>query len=283
MNTLKTALLLGTLSGLLLLGGELIGGRNGLYIALAIAVAMNFFGYFFSDKLALSMYSAEPVTSTENSQVYARVFPLVQSLTQRMGLPMPKLWLIPDESPNAFATGRNPEHASVAFTAGILKLMNDRELEGVVAHELGHVKNRDILTSSVAATIAAAITVIARMALWFGGGGRDDEEERSPWAAIMMLILAPIAAMLIQMAISRTREYAADQTSAEVTHNPNELISALSKLETWSKRIPMSDVNPATAHLFIVKPFSGQSFMRMFSTHPATEDRIARLQALQRQ
>jgi len=283
MNTLKTALLLGTLSGLLLLGGELIGGRNGLYIALAIAVAMNFFGYFFSDKLALSMYSAEPVTSTENSQVYARVFPLVQSLTRRMGLPMPKLWLIPDESPNAFATGRNPEHASVAFTAGILKLMNDRELEGVVAHELGHVKNRDILTSSVAATIAAAITVIARMALWFGGGGRDDEEERSPWAAIMMLILAPIAAMLIQMAISRTREYAADQTSAEVTHNPNELISALSKLETWSKRIPMSDVNPATAHLFIVKPFSGQSFMRMFSTHPATEDRIARLQALQRQ
>jgi heat shock protein HtpX len=281
MNGLKTALLLGTLSGLLLFGGELIGGRNGLYIALAIAVAMNFFGYFFSDKLALSMYSAEPVTPTENSQVYARVFPLVQSLTQRMGLPMPKLWLIPDESPNAFATGRNPEHASVAFTAGILKLMNDQELEGVVAHELGHVKNRDILTSSVAATIAAAITLVARMALWFGGG-RDDEEDRSPWAAIMMLILAPIAAMLIQMAISRTREYAADQTSAEVTHNPNDLISALGKLETWSKRIPMSDVNPATAHLFIIKPFSGQSFMRMFSTHPSTEDRIARLQGLQR-
>jgi heat shock protein HtpX len=278
MNGLKTALLLGTLSGLLLLGGELIGGHNGLYIALAIAVAMNFFGYFLSDKLALSMYSAQPVTSTENSQVYARVFPLVQSLTQRMGLPMPRLWLIPDESPNAFATGRNPEHASVAFTAGILKLMNDQELEGVVAHELGHVKNRDILTSSVAATIAAAITLVARMALWFGG--RDDEEERSPWAAIMMLILAPIAAMLIQMAISRTREYAADQTSAEVTHNPNELIAALNKLETWSKRIPMSDVNPATAHLFIIKPFSGQSFMRLFSTHPSTEDRIARLQAL---
>jgi len=199
-----------------------------------------------------------------------------------MGLPMPKLWLIQDESPNAFATGRNPEHASVAFTAGILKLMEDHELEGVVAHELGHVKNRDILTSSVAATIAAAITMVARMALWFGGGSRDDEEERSPWAGIMMLILAPIAAMLIQMAISRTREYAADQTSAEVTHNPNELIRALEKLEVWSKRIPMSDVNPATAHLFIVKPFSGQSFMRMFSTHPATEDRIARLQVLQR-
>jgi heat shock protein HtpX len=282
MNGLKTALLLGTLSGLLLLGGEMIGGRNGLYTALALAVAMNFFGYFFSDKIALAMYSAQPVTPTENSDAYARVFPIVQSLTQRMGLPMPKLWLIPDESPNAFATGRNPEHASVAFTTGILKIMNDQELEGVVAHELGHVKNRDILTSSVAATIAAAITMVARMALWFGGGSRDDDENRSPWASLLMLILAPIAAMLIQMAISRTREYAADETSAEVTRNPNELIRALEKLEVWSKRIPMSDVNPATAHMFIVKPFTGQSFMRLFSTHPPTEERIARLQALQR-
>jgi heat shock protein HtpX len=266
---------------LLLAGGEMFGGRNGLYIALAIAVAMNFFGYFFSDKLALSMYSAQPVTPTENPEVYARVFPMVQSLTQRMGLPMPKLWLIPDESPNAFATGRDEKHASVAFTAGVLRLMNDQELEGVVAHELGHVKNRDILTSSVAATIAAAITVLARMAFWFGGGRRsDDEEGGSPWAGLIMLIVAPIAAMLIQMAISRTREYAADETSAQVTHNPNELISALGKLESWSKRIPMADVNPATAHLFIIKPFSGQSMMRMFSTHPSTEDRIARLQAM---
>ena len=279
MNALKTALLLGILSGLLLAGGEMFGGRNGLYTALAIAVAMNFFGYFFSDKMALSMYSAQPVTPTENPQVYSRVFPLVQSLTQRMGLPMPKLWLIPDDSPNAFATGRNPEHASVAFTAGVLQLMNDSELEGVVAHELGHVKNRDILTSSVAATIAAAITFLARMAFWFGGR-RDDEEGGSPWAGLVMLILAPIAAMLIQMAISRTREYAADETSAEVTHNPNELISALSKLDTWSKRIPMADVNPATAHLFIIKPFSGESMMRLFSTHPSTADRIARLQAM---
>jgi heat shock protein HtpX len=281
MNGLKTVLLLGILSGLLLAGGEMFGGRNGLYIALAIAVAMNFFGYFFSDKLALSMYSAQPVTPTENPEVYARVFPMVQSLTQRMGLPMPKLWLIPDESPNAFATGRDEKHASVAFTAGVLRLMNDQELEGVVAHELGHVKNRDILTSSVAATIAAAITVLARMAFWFGGGRRsDDEEGGSPWAGLIMLIVAPIAAMLIQMAISRTREYAADETSAQVTHNPNELISALGKLESWSKRIPMADVNPATAHLFIIKPFSGQSMMRMFSTHPSTEDRIARLQAM---
>jgi heat shock protein HtpX len=279
MNGLKTVLLLGILSGLLLAGGEMLGGRSGLYIALMIAVAMNFFGYFFSDKLALSMYSAQPVTPAENSQVYARVFPIVQSLTQRMGLPMPKLWLIADESPNAFATGRNPEHASVAFTAGVLQLMNDAELEGVVAHELGHVKNRDILTSSVAATLAAAITFLARMAFFFGGR-RSDDEEGSPWAGLVMLIVAPIAAMLIQMAISRTREYAADETSAHVTHNPNELISALNKLDTWSKRIPMADVNPATAHLFIIKPFSGQSMMRMFSTHPSTEDRIARLQAM---
>jgi heat shock protein HtpX len=279
MNGLKTVLLLGILSGLLLAGGEMLGGRNGLVIALMIAVAMNFFGYFFSDKLALSMYSAQPVTPAENAEVYARVFPMVQSLTQRMGLPMPRLWLIADESPNAFATGRNPEHASVAFTAGVLRLMNDSELEGVVAHELGHVKNRDILTSSVAATLAAAITFLARMTFFFGGR-RDDDEEGSPWAGLVMLILAPIAAMLIQMAISRTREYAADETSASVTHNPNELISALGKLESWSKRIPMSDVNPATAHMFIIKPFSGQSMMRMFSTHPSTEDRIARLQAM---
>jgi heat shock protein HtpX len=280
MNGLKTVLLLGILSGLLLACGEMFGGRNGLYTALAIAVAMNFFGYFFSDKLALSMYSAQPVSPTENPEVYARVFPIVQSLTQRMGLPMPKLWLIPDESPNAFATGRDEKHASVAFTAGVLRLMNDAELEGVVAHELGHVKNRDILTSSVAATMAAAITVLARMAWIFGGRRSNDDEEGSPWGGLIMLIVAPIAAMLIQMAISRTREYAADETSARVTHNPNELISALGKLESWSKRIPMADVNPATAHLFIIKPFSGQSMMRLFSTHPSTEDRIARLQTM---
>jgi heat shock protein HtpX len=199
-----------------------------------------------------------------------------------MGIPMPKLWLIPDESPNAFATGRNPEHASVAFTAGVLRLMSDAELEGVVAHELGHVKNRDILTSSVAATIAAAITFLARMAFWFGGS-RDDEDNRgNAWAGLIMLILAPIAAMLIQMAISRTREYAADETSAKVTHNPDELIAALGKLENYSKRIPMTDVNPATAHLFIIKPFSGDTLMRMFSTHPSTKDRIARLEAMKR-
>jgi len=282
MNGLKTALLLGLLSGVLLFAGQALGGRQGLVTALVIAILMNFFGYFFSDKVALSMYSAQPVTPTENSAVYSRVFPIVQGLTQRMGLPMPKLWLIADESPNAFATGRNPQHASVAFTAGVLRLMNDPELEGVVAHELGHVANRDILTSSVAATIAAAITFLARFAFFFGGRRDDDEEGGGGWGGLIMLILAPFAAMLIQMAISRTREFAADETSAHVTHNPNELISALRKLENWSQKIPMSDVNPATAHLFIIKPFTGGGLTRMFSTHPSTEDRIARLQAMMR-
>jgi len=284
MNAIKTVILLGLLSGILLFAGDLIGGRQGLEIGLTLAIGMNFVGYFFSDKIALSMYSAQPVTPTENAEVYAKVFPIVQSLTMRMGLPMPRLWLIPEESPNAFATGRNPQHASVAFTEGILRLMNDRELEGVVAHELGHVKNRDILTSSIAAVLASAITFLGRMAFWFGMGNRDEErEEGGGWGALLMLILAPIAAMLIQMAISRTREYAADQTSAEVTHNPQELISALGKLETWSQRIPMVEATPATAHLFIVKPFTGQGvmqgLMRLFSTHPPTEDRIARLEA----
>lgn len=280
MNAVKTALLLGAMSGLLLFAGEMIGGEQGLIYGLGIAVVMNFVGYFFSEKIALSMYGAQPVTPTENPDVYARVFPLVQSLTMRMHLPMPKLWLIPEQSPNAFATGRNPNHASVAFTEGILGVMNDQELEGVVAHELGHVKNRDILTSSIAAVLASAITFIARMAFWFGVGGRDDEDNRGGgWGALLMLILAPIAAMLIQLAISRTREYAADRTSADVTRNPNELISALGKLENWRNRLPMNDANPSTAHMFIINPFKGQSLMKLFSTHPSTEDRIARLEA----
>ncbi|HZU28456.1 MAG TPA: zinc metalloprotease HtpX [Bryobacteraceae bacterium] len=279
MNAIKTTLLLGGLTGLLLFLGEIFGGRGGMTLGLLIAVVTNFVAYFFSDRIALATYSAQPVTATENPEVYARVFPLVQSLTQRMGLPMPRLWLIPEESPNAFATGRNPQHSSVAFTAGILRLMNNQELEGVVAHELGHVKNRDILTSSIAATVAGAITWLARMAFWFGGSSRDDED-RSPWAGLLMMILAPIAAAVIQMAISRTREYAADQTSAEVTHNPNELISALGKLETWSQRIPLADATPSTAHLFIVKPFSGGGLTNLFSTHPSTEDRIRRLEQM---
>ncbi|MEO8132191.1 MAG: M48 family metalloprotease, partial [Bryobacteraceae bacterium] len=235
MNGLKTALLLSALSGILVLGGGAIAGENGLYIGLGLAVLMNFFSYFFSDKIALASYSAQPVSPADNPQIYARVGPLVQNLASKMGLPMPKLWLIPDESPNAFATGRNPSHASVAFTYGILQVMDDRELEGVIAHELGHVLHHDILISSVAATIAAAITMLARMSFFFGD--RRDSENRG--GGLFMLIVAPIAAMLIQMAISRTREYSADGAAAKYTGGPAGLISALGKLEGWSKRIPM--------------------------------------------
>jgi heat shock protein HtpX len=279
MNGLKTALLLGILSALLLVGGQAFAGRQGLYMGLGIAFLMNFVGYFFSEKIALSMYSAKPVTETENAAVYRRLGPLVRNLTMQMGLPMPRLWLIAQPSPNAFATGRNPSHASVAVTAGLLELMDDRELEGVLAHELGHVLNRDILISSVAAMIAAAITMLARMTFFFGGRRDDEDRGGGAFGMLFMLILAPLAAMLIQMAISRTREYSADATSARVTGSPYGLISALRKLESYSKRIPM-DASPATAHMFIIKPFTGQSMMRLFSTHPDTEQRIARLQRL---
>ena len=208
-----------------------------------------------------------------------RVAPLVGRLAERMGIPMPKLWLITEDSPNAFATGRNPKHASVAFTTGILSLMEDSEIEGVVAHELGHVLHRDILISSVAATIASAITFLSRMVFFFGPRERDDDEGGSAWGGILMMILAPIAALLIQMAISRTREYDADEASAKYTGNPQELVSALQKLELYSHRIPM-DATPSTAHLFIVQPFTGEALQRLFSTHPSTQDRIARLRQM---
>ena len=282
MNALKTAVLLGLLSGLLVIGGGALMGRNGLYLGLGIAAVMNFASYFFSDKIALASYRAQPVTPEENPEVYRRVAPIVQGLAQRMNIPMPKLYVIPDESPNAFATGRNPNHASVAFTAGILQFMNDSEIEGVVAHELGHVLHRDILISSVAATLAGAITWLASMARWgmiFGGMQRDDEDRGGGIGAILMMLLAPIAAALIQMAISRSREYDADAASAKYVGSPYPLIGALEKLETYSKRIPM-DASPSTAHMFIIKPFTGQALMRLFSTHPPTEDRIARLQAM---
>jgi heat shock protein HtpX len=277
-NALKTALLLGLLSGVLLVGGEAIAGRQGLYYALGIAAVMNFGSYFFSEKLALMTYSAQPVTPEENPEVYRRVEPIVRGLTTRMGLPMPKLWLIPDSSPNAFATGRNPSHASVAFTEGVLQIMNDNEIEGVIAHELGHVLHRDILISSIAAMLAAAITFLARMSFFFGGS-RDEEDRGGGMGAILMMILAPIAAMLIQMAISRSREYDADAASAKYVGSPYPLINGLQKLEGWSKRIPL-DATPSTAHMFIIQPFTGESLMRLFSTHPSTEDRIARLQAM---
>jgi len=280
MNSLKTVLLLGLMSGILLFGGEALGGARGLQIGLMMAIGMNFFSYFFSDKIALMSYSAQAVTPMEEPEVYARLEPLVRGLTAKMGLPMPKLWIIPEESPNAFATGRDPQHASVAVTAGILRLMSDRELEGVIAHELGHVLHRDILISSVAATLASAITFLSRMAFFFGGS-RDDEEERgSAWAGILMMILAPIAAMLIQMAISRTREFSADAASAKYTGSPDGLIAALGKLEMGVQRVPMDDASPATAHMFILNPFRNGGLTRLFSTHPSTEERIARLEAM---
>jgi heat shock protein HtpX len=238
---------------------------------------MNFVSYFFSDKIALAMYRAQPVTRDQAPRLYS----IVERLTQRTGLPMPKIFVIPTESPNAFATGRNPQHASVAVTQGILGLLSDEELEGVLAHELGHVRNRDILISSVAATIAGAITVLARMGSWgamFGGYGSRDDRDRGGGGigALLMLILAPIAALLIQMAVSRSREYAADETGAHITGNPYALASALSKLEAYSRRVPMQ-ATPSTAHLFIIQPLVGVNFASLFSTHPPTAKRIERL------
>lgn len=272
-------MLLGLLSAILIVAGGAIAGQQGMAIGLLFAVGMNFFSYFFSEKMALSMYRAQPVTQEENPQVYARVFPMVQNLTEKMGLPMPRLWIIPDSSPNAFATGRNPAHSSVAMTQGLLGMMNDSELAGVLAHELGHVKHRDILISSVAATIAAALTHLTYVAMFFGGSRSDDDEDRSPYTGLLMMILAPLAAGLIQMAISRQREYAADAAAARYTGSPDGLIQALRKLERGIARVPM-DASPATAHMFIFPPgvFGGMS--RLFSTHPSMEDRIANLESV---
>ena len=276
MNAFKTTILLTGLTLLLVLSGEYFGGTDGALIAFAIAAATNFFSYFYSDKLALAMYRAQPVTREE----LPRAYEVVERLTAKAGIPMPRIYVIPTDSPNAFATGRNPQHASVAVTHGILGLLNDEELEGVLAHELGHVRNRDILTSSIAATIASAITWAAQMAFFFGGR-RDDDEGGNPIAALLMMLLAPIAAGLIQMAISRTREFSADAASAQYTGNPDELVSALRKLEAYSKRIPM-DVSPSMSHMYIIQPLSGKSLASLFSTHPPTEERIARLLSLRR-
>ncbi|MGE5206890.1 MAG: zinc metalloprotease HtpX [Chlamydiota bacterium] len=275
-NTFKTALLLTALTIFLLLIGQYFGGQNGLILALGFAVLMNFVSYFYSDKISLAMYRAKPVTRDELPRVYA----VVERLTQKIGLPMPKIYVIPTDSPNAFATGRNPSHASVAVTQGILELLNDEELEGVLAHELGHVRNRDILISSIAATLAGAITFIARMGYWaalFGGfGGRDDRDRGGGLGALLMIIVAPIAAMLIQLAVSRSREYEADSTGAHFTGNPYALASALRKLDAYSRRLPMA-ATPSTAHLFIVQPLLGMNFGSLFSTHPPIAKRIERL------
>lgn len=276
-NALKTALLLGLLTGFMILVGDWLGGQRGMVLALGLAAVMNFVSYFFSDKIALMTYRAQPVTREQ----LPRVYEVVERITQRQGLPMPKIYVIPTESPNAFATGRNPSHASVAVTQGILTLLDDEELEGVLAHELGHVRNRDILISSIAATLAGAITILARMAYWgalFGGMGGRDREDRGGGGlgALFMLILAPIAAMLIQLAVSRSREYQADETGAHFTGNPYALARALQKLDAYSKRIPMV-ASPSTAHLFIVQPLLGMNFASLFSTHPPIRKRIERL------
>src|SRR5690349_17910550 len=272
-NTFKTAFLLTLLTLILLFIGRIFGGQNGMLIALAFAAVLNFVSYFYSDKIALAMYRAKPVTREE----LPRAYQIVERLTQRMGIPMPKMYVIPTDSPNAFATGRNPNHASVAMTEGILNLLNDEELEGVLAHELGHVRNRDILISSVAATLAGAITMLARFGFFFGMGDRDDRDRGGGFVGLLMLILAPLAATLIQLMISRSREYQADATGAELTGNPYALASALRKLDETSKRIRLS-ATPSTAHLFIVAPFlGGMNFANLFSTHPPIAKRIERL------
>jgi heat shock protein HtpX len=276
-NAFKTAFLLTLMTVLLLLIGRAFGGQNGMILALIFAAVMNFVSYFYSDKIALAMYRAQPVTREE----LPRAFAAVERLTQKIGIPMPKMYVIPTESPNAFATGRNPAHASVAVTHGILELLNDEELEGVLAHELGHVSNRDILISSVVATLAGAITMIASMGRWamiFGGFGGRDREDRGGGgiAGLFMLIVAPIAASLIQLAVSRAREYQADASGAHFTGNPYALASALQKLDAYSRRVPMQ-ASPSTAHLFIIAPLLGINFGGLFSTHPPIAKRIERL------
>jgi len=278
-NMVKTTLLLGLLTGLFIAVGGLLGGQGGMMMAFVFALIMNFVSYWFSDKIVLKMYGAQPIGEAEAPVVHR----IVRSLATRAGIPMPKLYLIPSESPNAFATGRSPQHAAVAVTHGILRIMDETELEGVLAHELSHVLNRDVLISTIAATVAGAISMLANMAQWglmFGGSRHDDDDRgANPIALLLTAILAPLAAMLIQMAVSRSREYQADASGAQLTRNPSGLASALAKLGQATRMVPM-DANPATAHLFIVNPLSGGALVNLFSTHPPLEDRIARLRAI---
>ena len=282
MNRLKTMLLLATLTALLLMVGQALGGRGGLMIALVFAGVMNFASYWWSDKIVLRMYGAQEVDETQAPELFA----LVRQLAQREQIPMPRVYIIPQEAPNAFATGRNPQNAAVAVTEGILRLLDREELGAVLAHELGHVQNRDTLIMTVAATLAGALSHLANMAMWgamLGGRSSSDDEGGHPVAALLGVLIAPLAAMLIQMAISRSREFLADEHGARLSGNPLALASALRKIEAWSQRIPMTAGSPATAHLFIINPFSRGALVRLFSTHPATEERIARLQAMARQ
>lgn len=283
MNGFRTTILLAALTALVVWIGGMFGGTNGAVLALVIAGAMNFFSYWFSDKIVLKMYGAQQITESDDPELFS----VVRELTARDGLPMPRVYIIPEETPNAFATGRNPEHAAVAVTQGIRRILDRRELAGVLGHELSHVKHRDILISSIAATLAGAISYLAQMAQWaaiFGGGSRDREEGGSNiFGLLFMMIVAPIAAMLIQMAVSRSREYAADQGGAKVSGDPLALASALRKLQIGAQNIPLQ-VNDATAnstaHMFIMNPLTGGGLASLFSTHPPTEERIARLEAM---
>jgi len=278
MNTAKTILLMVTLTLMLIFIGGLIGGKSGMTMALVMAFGMNFITYWFSDKIVLKMYGAQQVSEAKAPELFA----MVRRLAQRAGLPMPKVYIMDQDQPNAFATGRNPEHGAVAVTTGIMRILSREELEGVLAHELAHIKHRDILVGTVAATIAGAISYLAQMAQWamiFGGRSSDEERGGNPIAALVMMIVGPIAAMMVQMAISRSREFGADAGGAEISGNPLHLAGALRKLHMASQRIPM-DANPATSHMFIVNPLSGGGLLKLFSTHPPMEERIARLEAL---
>ena len=273
-NGLKTALLLGAMSALLLFLGEALGGAQGLVLGFVFAVGTNFVSYWFSDKIVLKMYGAKEVGPGH------KLYEMTTRLASRAGLPQPKVYIIAEQSPNAFATGRDPQHAAVAATEGILRILNDDELEGVIAHELAHVKHRDILISSIAATLGATIMMVARFAMFFGGGSRDDDNRGSnPVALIATMLLAPIAAMLIQAAISRSREFEADAGGAAIVGHPQGLASALRRIESAVRTVPL-DANPATAHMFIIKPFSGRGMLSLFSTHPPTEDRVRALMQL---
>ncbi len=274
-NQVKTALLMIAMTGLMMVVGRILGGPQGMMIALILAAGMNFFSYWYSDKVVLKMYQAKEATPQQAPEIYS----IVRELTHRADLPMPKIYIIPRDTPNAFATGRNPQHAAVAVTEGLYRLLNREELKGVLAHELAHVKNRDILIGTIIATMAGAVMMLAGMARWsalFGGFSRDDDSGGGVIGLIVMSIIAPMAAMLIQMAVSRSREYLADATGAAFAGNPEGLARALEKLGARSGRMPMN-AEPATAHMFIVNPLSGKNLMHLFSTHPALEDRVARL------
>ena len=277
-NVFKTGLLLAVLTAMLVLIGGAIGGQQGMIVAFVLAAVMNFASYWFSDKIVLAAYGARPIEEAQAPRLYA----VVRRLAMRAGIPMPRVYLLPTDTPNAFATGRNPQHATVAVTEGIMRILDEDELEGVLAHELSHVANRDVLISTVAATLAGAITYLAHMAQWsaiFGGRRNDEEGGTNPIAAILLAVLAPLAAMLVQMAVSRAREYQADASGARLAGKTGGLINALGKLQMANQVAPMG-ASPATAHLFIVNPLSGQSLMKLFATHPPLEERIARLQAM---